>query len=474
MKTRNFFLGLFAFALLGILVFAIAELSIIKKQKPATVIQAIRHTIEKTQENQEGNPLWLIPLEEIELTCDDPWIIQTKLTSFNKSIDDLDKVGLSECYQIIGEYAIQSHLWHQGIRNDDPFQPLATNQKITKRGITLYFNYDADFNSLGTASPETVRLSGFVLHDLNGDAVFNPGEPIIPDAKICLIRDILEPICVRSDSKGKYLFKSILPGGWRFRIFNPTSDSQTEFHYINQLIEPNYVVPKTSIKGYTISERYVNLTQFNSIEDEIVLLVDQDQEHNFNLMQEWATLYTTSRDANLFTIQAYFDYDPRVGYTRIFNGETGPTYDQHDGVDISCPKGTEILSIAEGRVIAIFNESTVAIRHNNNLVSIYGHGKPIVDENQFVPRGYPVTLCDEIFSETGPHLHLATWENNPWIPVVIYGIPPFADMENSIMRWIPNNFPLQEEQIVFILQGGRGIWTEINNPHFPYVVYGDN
>jgi murein DD-endopeptidase MepM/ murein hydrolase activator NlpD len=213
----------------------------------------------------------------------------------------------------------------------------------------------------------------------------------------------------------------------------------------------------------------LNITDFNSIEDEILLLVDRNHNFDIFLMQEWATYFSSARDAHLFDIQAYFDLDPRKGITRIFNGTTGLTYDQHDGLDASCPKGTEIVSVAEGRVIAIFDGSTVVIRHNNNLVSVYGHGTPLVTEDQFVPRGYPVSLCDDKFASEGPHLHLATWENNPWLPKVIYGIPLFYDLTNPEKKWISYNQPIDDTKFVYILQGSRGIWTEINNPHYPNV-----
>jgi murein DD-endopeptidase MepM/ murein hydrolase activator NlpD len=124
--------------------------------------------------------------------------------------------------------------------------------------------------------------------------------------------------------------------------------------------------------------------------------------------------------------------------------------------------------VAEGRVIAILYDSTVAIRHSNQLISVYGHGDPLVVENQFVPRGYPVALCNNHLTESGPHLHFAVWQSTPWLHRVSYGIPSFADLAISEEKWIANRHPLQQDYFVYMLQGGRGVWTEINQPHLPY------
>jgi murein DD-endopeptidase MepM/ murein hydrolase activator NlpD len=186
-------------------------------------------------------------------------------------------------------------------------------------------------------------------------------------------------------------------------------------------------------------------------------------------MQEWATLFTTSQEAHLFKIKAYYDYDVKKGSTKIYNGSAGPTYDQHDGLDASCPRGTEIVSAAEGRVIGLYNDSTVAILHPNNLISVYGHGIPLVEINQYVPRGYPIALCDELLTNAGPHVHFSVWRDSPWLNRVIFSIPVYADLIIETERWMPVVKPLNDDHDVYILIGGRGIWTEINKPHFPYV-----
>jgi murein DD-endopeptidase MepM/ murein hydrolase activator NlpD len=312
-------------------------------------------------------------------------------------------------------------------------------------------------------------MSGKVVHDMNGDAVFNLEEPVIPGVRICINREPLPPICAYSNSDGSYVFEELLPGAWNFQISSPSIKRLEEFKYTNQLIEADHHVPETTINGHTITERTLNLTELNPIENEILVLVNEDIQYDLFLMHEWATYFAAPKDADKFKTEAYLDYDVRPGVTRIYNGERGLTYDQHDGLDTSCPRGTEIVSVAEGRVIAILDNSTVVIQHVNQLISVYGHGDPLVEENQFVPRGFPVALCNNHLTDSDPHLHFAVWQSNPWLHLVNYGIPAFADLVITEERWVANLDPLEKDHFVYLLQGGRGIWTEINQPHLPYV-----
>ena len=204
--------------------------------------------------------------------------------------------------------------------------------------------------------------------------------------------------------------------------------------------------------------------------DGIPVKVEQAGIHNFFLTQGWATYISTKENANLFTIKAYQDLDVTLGTTRIFDGSSGPTYDQHDGLDISCPKGTEILSIAEGYTMVLEDQSTVAILHPNQLLSIYGHGTPLVENYEFVPRGYPISLCDSKLTKSQPHLHLAIWKYTSWINRIIYSIPAFADVHSVEEKWVYNHFPLDPDYFVYLLNGGQVIWTELNQPHFPDVI----
>jgi hypothetical protein len=470
MKTRNFFLGIFGFTILGFILFVIAEIIVNNRRTPPSVITSPSINSSENPEDTLRGPDWVIPLPEIETACENPWIIPTTVTKLNNTLLELVSYGLSECYTSVGEDAFASHLWHQGVDLAGSPPTLSDTIQYLGENVEIYFNYDADFEKLGLPNPETVSLSGYIIHDLNGDALSNPGEPRIPNVEICIQRKTLNEICQKSGNDGEYRFDKILPGGWRFLIKNPNNKRLNAFRYTNHLVQENYHVLETEVNGYIIKERYLNLSEFLPIEEEFLELVDGDREQDFYLMQEWATYFSSQEDIRLFSIQSYYDFDVRSGFTRIFDGSSGPTYDQHDGLDVSCPIGTEILSVAEGRVIAIFDNSTVLIRHDNQLVSVYGHGIPLVEENQFVPRGYPVALCDELNTGGGPHLHFAVWKNTHWLPLMIYEVPVYADLVHTTEEWVANQAPLDDDHFIYLLHGGRGIWTEINNPHFPYAI----
>jgi len=477
-KTRNFFLAVWLFFGLSVALFIFSELVWAERGVPAVVTAVPPTVILQSTATPDGDPDWLIPADRINSSCDHPWVIRRTLTwpepiGAEEGFESLMDAGLSACYKLAGEKALESHLWHQGVRwRADKSLAISEQDQI----IELFFAFDADFQRLGLKNEKTVSLSGNVVHDLNGDARFNAGEPAIPDAEICIRREPLPPLCTHSDVDGHYGFTKLLPGAWTFQVSSPSTDSPGEFKYTNQLIKANYEVPETRINGHIITRRLLNQTEFNPIANEILLLVEQDDvEQDFLLMQEWATYFAAPKDKDLFQITAYYDLDIRKGRTRTFNGEPGPTYDQHDGLDASCPRGTEIVSAAEGRVIAILYNSTVVIRHSNQLISVYGHGDPLVEKNQFVPRGYPVALCNDHLTDSDPHLHFAVWKSTPWLHRVNYGIPPFGDTVSTEEKWVANRFPLEKDYYVYMLQGGRGVWTEINQPHLPYVeVLGNN
>lgn len=470
MKTRNFFLGIFGVALIGIIYFAISEyFSYLPRYKASSNAESgVNITSGYIQSNKQ--------LEEslsatIIKNCENPWILLVEIPILDHTIDELNQIGISNCYDISGRSSLQSHLINQGVLIPDQDVSIPIDYRLQGKNIKLYFDYDADFNKLGTDEPETVSLSGYVVHDLNANGIHDSDEFTIPGSQICIERGTLIPICTSSSSSGRYQFDSILPGEWIFYLHSPGSDRLNTYRYSIQLIEENHLLPEQRENDQIIPERTINLTSFSPLSEGIPIKVDKDKTQNFYLTQGWATYVTAKENENLFDIKAYHDMDVTPGITRIYNGNSGPTYDQHDGLDISCPAGTEILSIAEGYAMVLDDQSTVAILHQNQLLSIYGHGTPLVENYQFVPRGYPITLCDSKYTDSQPHLHLAIWKNTSWLNRIIYSIPAFADLYSTDEKWVFNHSPLDRDYFAYVLIGGQGIWTELNQPHFPDVKY---
>lgn len=88
----------------------------------------------------------------------------------------------------------------------------------------------------------------------------------------------------------------------------------------------------------------------------------------------------------------------------------GRIRDHHPGVDIAAPRGTPILSSADG--VVTFAEwhgglgKAVVIEHGLGVSSTYGHlSRILVPEGIRVARGTVIGLVGSSGRSTGPHLH---------------------------------------------------------------------
>lgn len=95
------------------------------------------------------------------------------------------------------------------------------------------------------------------------------------------------------------------------------------------------------------------------------------------------------------------------GERRIFNGEFRS---RHRGVDISCPRGTDIKASNAGKVLLTGNlyyaGKTVIIDHGAGLSSHYCHLSTIrVREGETVEKGTIIGQVGATGRVTGPHLH---------------------------------------------------------------------
>jgi murein DD-endopeptidase MepM/ murein hydrolase activator NlpD len=88
--------------------------------------------------------------------------------------------------------------------------------------------------------------------------------------------------------------------------------------------------------------------------------------------------------------------------------------DNHTGIDISAPKGTEIKATADGIVSfsgwSQGNGNLVVIEHGMGYTTLYAHNSTnLVTDGQRVKRGDVIALVGATGRATGPHLHYEVW-----------------------------------------------------------------
>ncbi len=82
----------------------------------------------------------------------------------------------------------------------------------------------------------------------------------------------------------------------------------------------------------------------------------------------------------------------------------------HSGVDVACPRGSEILAARDGKVVFTGYQggygNLVVLEHECGYRSYYGHlSRPLVKPGETVKRGAAIALSGNTGRTTGPHLH---------------------------------------------------------------------
>lgn len=82
----------------------------------------------------------------------------------------------------------------------------------------------------------------------------------------------------------------------------------------------------------------------------------------------------------------------------------------HKGIDIFAEKGSEVLSVARGKVVFVGRShsygSLIKIRHSNGVETKYAHNsKVLVRRGQIVQKGEKIAEVGSTGHATGPHCH---------------------------------------------------------------------
>lgn len=97
----------------------------------------------------------------------------------------------------------------------------------------------------------------------------------------------------------------------------------------------------------------------------------------------------------------------------------------HNGVDFALPVGTEVISVADGKIITVGNNKNsgnyIIIKHNNYYITKYMHlNKILIKKWEKIKQGDVIALSGNTGRSTGPHLHYEIWiKNHPTDPMKI-------------------------------------------------------
>ena len=140
------------------------------------------------------------------------------------------------------------------------------------------------------------------------------------------------------------------------------------------------------------------------------------------MVQVYRSWTAQNTDVTSFIRPAEGPYSSPFGLKRFFNKQARAP---HSGVDIAAPKGSPILSPAEGTVKAtghyFFNGKTVLIDHGQGLVTMFCHMSQVnVQLGQRIKQGEQVGEVGQTGRATGPHLHWSVSLNNARVNPLLF------------------------------------------------------
>ncbi len=123
-------------------------------------------------------------------------------------------------------------------------------------------------------------------------------------------------------------------------------------------------------------------------------------------------------------------------------------YRMHEGIDLTCPRGTNIYATADGTVVeAAFTSGgygkKIVIDHGFGYHTLYGHcSKILVEPGQKVKRGEVIGLVGNTGLSTCPHLHYEVRINNrPVNPIYYYANDLSAGEYEKMIDMLSNADP---------------------------------
>jgi hypothetical protein len=133
---------------------------------------------------------------------------------------------------------------------------------------------------------------------------------------------------------------------------------------------------------------------------------------DFNATEKAFFLYPMEKKGFRYPLR-YFTVTSNFGIRR--NPITG-NVNNHNGLDLAAPMGTQVFATQDGIVTEIGNDTIygnyVVVKHNGDWVSLYGHLSRIDTTHRArVQAGDPIGKVGSTGQSTGPHLHFELRQN---------------------------------------------------------------
>jgi murein DD-endopeptidase MepM/ murein hydrolase activator NlpD len=106
----------------------------------------------------------------------------------------------------------------------------------------------------------------------------------------------------------------------------------------------------------------------------------------------------------------------------------------HDGLDIACPEGTDVVAARDGSVMAAGYSSSygnyVKLTYDDGYVALYAHLSKITTRaGEGVRQGQTVAYSGNTGRSTGPHLHYGLFRNGQYVnPIDYIRLPMDGDL----------------------------------------------
>jgi len=291
-----------------------------------------------------------------------------------------------------------------------------------------------------------------------GDLITIP-EPGLSGYKVCIEND-----CAMTNQDGSFEIPNTT-GKTTAQIQITDSNSNSPalaMRYINEWKGP-VVIDAYEMNGVQVPEQHLNDTEVIPITNGINL--DHDGDNNIGLMQGFLT-YPYYK--NSYYIGLWFDHSLEKGHYQNYKGDNNPfnnpasvniSGDNHDGTDFSVPIGTDVASMAEGKVNFSDQISTngplhTTIEHlDGKFASGTGHHSVLlVLRDEKIYRGQILALSGKS-ATSWPHIHLSFHYDYDKRNEKIVTTDPFG-----IIYYSDNNF----EKLSW--------WTVHNLPQFPLII----